>query len=46
MDEVSEYQRQPVPLWRRLLWFALLWVGSVLTLGLVAGVLRTWLRAG
>jgi Protein of unknown function (DUF2474) len=34
------------PLWRRLVWFASLWAGSVLTLGVVAGILRTWLKAG
>jgi hypothetical protein len=34
------------PLWRRLVWFASLWVGSVLSLGVVAGILRTWLKAG
>lgn len=34
------------PLWRRLAWFAGLWAGSVLSLGLVAGILRAWLKAG
>jgi Protein of unknown function (DUF2474) len=36
----------PAPLWRRLVWFASLWAASVLWLGLVAGVLRAWLKAG
>lgn len=35
----------PGPLWRRLLWFAALYGGSVLALGLVATVLRAWLKA-
>jgi hypothetical protein len=33
-------------LWRRLVWFASLWAGSVLSLAVVAGVLRAWLKAG
>ncbi|ACA18668.1 hypothetical protein M446_4325 [Methylobacterium sp. 4-46] len=36
----------PAPLWRRLLWFATLYGASLLALGLVASVLRAWLRAG
>lgn len=35
-----------VPLWRRLLWFAFLWTGSVLILGIAAWALRAWLTAG
>ena len=38
--------RHAAPLWRRLVWFAGLWAGSVLSLGLVAGILRAWLKAG
>lgn len=38
--------RHLAPLWRRLVWFASLWAGSVLSLGVVAGILRTWLKAG
>ncbi|AWN35985.1 DUF2474 family protein [Methylobacterium radiodurans] len=38
--------RHTAPLWRRLVWFAALWAGSVLSLGIVAGILRTWLKAG
>jgi hypothetical protein len=34
------------PLWRRLVWFAALWTGSVVSLGAVAFVLRAWLKAG
>ncbi|MGY2046994.1 DUF2474 family protein [Methylobacterium sp. JK268] len=33
------------PLWRRLLWFAALYGASVVGLGFVALVLRTWLKA-
>ena len=32
------------PLWKRLGWMALIWLSSVLVLGLVAGVIRWWLR--
>ncbi|GAN62420.1 DUF2474 family protein [Acetobacter indonesiensis] len=28
------------PLWRKLAWFLALWVGGVLALGVVAGVLK------
>ncbi|MBA9068292.1 hypothetical protein FHR71_002033 [Methylobacterium sp. RAS18] len=38
--------QHPAPLWRRLVWFASLWVGSVLSLGAVASILRAWLKAG
>ena len=31
------------PLWQRLAWMAAIWVGSVLALGVVAGVIRMWL---
>jgi hypothetical protein len=34
------------PFWRRLLWFAAIWVGSVLALALVAGALRWVLIPG
>jgi hypothetical protein len=37
--------RDPVALWRRLLWFGAIWAGSVVSLGLVAGALRAWLKA-
>jgi hypothetical protein len=33
------------PLWKRLAWMAAIWAMSVLALGLVAGLLRWWLRA-
>nr|WP_043751308.1 DUF2474 family protein [Methylobacterium nodulans] len=36
---------RPAPLWRRLLWFAALYGGSVLVLGLVTLGLRAWLKA-
>ena len=45
MDTTSAF-RHPAPLWRRLLWFASIWAGSVLSLEVVAGILRAWLKAG
>ncbi len=33
------------PLWKRLAWMAGIWTASVLALGLVAGVIRWWLRS-
>ena len=33
-----------VPLWKRLGWMALIWVGSVLTLAAVSMILRVWLK--
>lgn len=44
MDDASAPDL-PAPLWHRLVWFASLWAGSVLSLGIVAGILRTWLKA-
>lgn len=44
MDDASTPDL-PAPLWHRLVWFASLWAGSVLSLGIVAGILRTWLKA-
>lgn len=32
------------PLWRRLVWFAVIWAGSVGALGIVGFVLRSWLK--
>jgi hypothetical protein len=31
-------------LWRRLVWFAGLWLASVITLGAVSTVIRAWLQ--
>ena len=33
------------PLWQRLGWMALIWAASVLAVGLVASVIRLWLKA-
>jgi hypothetical protein len=33
------------PLWKRLAWMAAIWVMSVVALGVVATILRWWLRA-
>jgi hypothetical protein len=33
------------PLWKRLAWMAGIWAASVLTLTVVAGVIRIWLEA-
>ncbi|MCP2222640.1 DUF2474 family protein [Bradyrhizobium elkanii] len=33
-----------LPLWRRLMWMAAIWIASVAALGFVAGVIRLWLR--
>ena len=33
------------PLWKRLAWMAAIWAASVLALGVVASLLRWWLRA-
>jgi hypothetical protein len=32
------------PLWKRVGWMVLIWLSSVLVLGVVAGVIRWWLR--
>lgn len=32
------------PLWKRLGWMALIWVASVAALGLVAWLIRLWLK--
>jgi hypothetical protein len=45
MDTPSAF-RHPAPLRRRLVWFASIWAGSVLSLGVIAGILRAWLKAG
>lgn len=34
----------PAPLWRRLGWLALIWLVSVLSLGIVAGIIRWWIN--
>lgn len=36
---------KPKPLWQRLGWLIAIWAGSVLALGLVAGLLRLLMRA-
>jgi hypothetical protein len=35
-----------LPVWKRLAWMVAIWAASVATLGVVAGILRLWLRAG
>lgn len=34
----------PDPLWKRIAWMVAIWIGSVATLGLVASIVRYWLR--
>ena len=36
---------QDRPLWQRLSWMALIWLASITVLGLVASVIRLWLKA-
>lgn len=36
--------RTDAPLWKRLLWMAAIWAASVAALGVVATLLRVWLR--
>jgi len=43
---MSSIPTEPGPLRQRLAWLAAIWLGSVLALGLVAFVLRIWLKAG
>jgi hypothetical protein len=35
-----------LPLWKRLAWMVAIWAASVATLGVVACILRLWLKAG
>jgi hypothetical protein len=35
----------PLPLWKRLAWFAAIWASSIVGLGFVATVLRLWLKS-
>lgn len=37
-------QADAAPLWKRLVWMAGIWAASVLALGIVAGLLRWWIR--
>ncbi|PKP92709.1 MAG: DUF2474 domain-containing protein [Alphaproteobacteria bacterium HGW-Alphaproteobacteria-16] len=34
----------PGPLWKRLLWLAAIWAASVTVLGIVAMIIRAWLK--
>lgn len=38
-----EALRSPRSLWKRLAWFAALWIGSVAVIGAVAFILRLWI---
>ncbi|MBB3861445.1 hypothetical protein GGQ88_002729 [Novosphingobium hassiacum] len=38
-------QAEARPLWQRLGWMVAIWLGSVLTLGAVAWVIRSWLNS-
>ncbi|HKX35507.1 MAG TPA: DUF2474 domain-containing protein [Rhizorhapis sp.] len=40
----SGTQKPAAPLWKRLLWFAAIWAGSVTALGLVAAIIRAVLH--
>ena len=37
-------ERAPGAWWQRVGWMVAIWAGSVLALGVVAGVIRVWLR--
>lgn len=41
---MPEPKEAPKALWRRLLWFALLWLGSVAVISAVAYTIRIWLN--
>ena len=32
------------PLWKRLAWMGVIWAASVIVLGVVAGLIRLWLK--
>lgn len=42
--DMPEQKGSPNPLWRRLLWFAALWLASVAAIGAVAYLIRIWLN--
>ncbi|WP_082384481.1 DUF2474 domain-containing protein [Erythrobacter sp. SG61-1L] len=44
MGQAPHLDADDAPLWRRLLWMAALWVGSVTVLGAVAYGIRLWLK--
>jgi hypothetical protein len=37
-------QADAAPLWKRLAWMVGIWAASVAALGIVAGILKLWLR--
>jgi len=41
---MPEQNGSSAPLWRRLLWFAGLWLGSVAVIAVVAYAIRLWLN--
>ncbi|NML92664.1 DUF2474 domain-containing protein [Novosphingobium olei] len=42
--QLDPHGADSVPLWKRLGWMVAIWLGSVLALGVVAAVLRMWLK--
>jgi len=34
----------PGPLWKRLLWLVLIWAASVTVIGVVAWIIRLWIK--
>jgi len=41
----NERKEPEGPLWQRLAWMAAIWAGSVAFLGLIAFIIRLWLKA-
>ena len=45
MNPQLDHPASATPLWKRLAWMAAIWLGSVIALGVVAAIIRYWLRA-